>query len=123
MLCTNSSELLNSTNGRSLFGFRPPKGLPPYDPKQKNLIITWDIFMMDYRCVNMDECYLVRSYPMNTTTKRIKKGESIPDNFNGGYIVADQSEVISNNDYFWKYIFNKMMLTMKPIEKAVWMDS
>ena len=67
MLCTNSSSLLNSFNGRMVLGYRPPTQMPHFNPQQKNLIITWDILMIDYRCINMDECYLIKSYPANDT--------------------------------------------------------
>ena len=67
MICTNSFKLLNSFTGRMTLGYRPPKQLPHFDPKQKNLIITWDILMIDYRCINMDECYLLKKYPANDT--------------------------------------------------------
>lgn len=92
MLCTNSMALLNSNNGRRVLGYRRPKGLPPFNPRQKKLVITWDILMMDFRCVNYDECYLVSTYP-----------------------IAQERE-------FWK-TFNKVYLTMSPMEKLYFMDS
>lgn len=64
MLCTNSMALLNSNNGRRVLGYRRPQGLPPFNPRQKKLIITWDILMMDFRCINYNECYLVTTYPV-----------------------------------------------------------
>ena len=67
MICTNSYSLLNSFNGKMVLAYRPPRQLPNFNPQQKNLIITWDILMIDYRCINMDECYLIKSYPANDT--------------------------------------------------------
>jgi hypothetical protein len=63
--CTNSMELLNSDNGRNILGYRAPTNSLRYDPKKKNLIVTWDIMMQDWRCLNMDECYKTREYPIN----------------------------------------------------------
>jgi hypothetical protein len=65
MLCSNSMSLLNSSNGRRVLGYRRPNGLPPFNPREKKLIITWDILMMDFRCINYNECYLVTTYPVS----------------------------------------------------------
>ena len=67
MLCTNSSTLLNSYNGRKVLSFRKATAPPHFSPQQKNIIITWDILMIDYRCINMDECFLIKKYPANDT--------------------------------------------------------
>ena len=40
--------------------------MPKFDPNQKNLIITWDIFMQNYRCINMQACDLIQAIPANT---------------------------------------------------------
>jgi len=64
MLCCNSMAFLNSNNGRRVLGYKRPKGLPPFNPREKKLVITWDILMMDFRCINYNECYLVRTYPL-----------------------------------------------------------
>lgn len=63
MLCTNSLKLLNSTEGRLALNYRPALRSPHFNPTQKNLLITWDIFMQDYRCVNMSACELVTFIP------------------------------------------------------------
>jgi len=63
MLCTNSQSLLNSVNGRVTLNFRPTSGSPTFNPAQKNLVIVWDIFMQNYRCVNCDSCDLITSIP------------------------------------------------------------
>ncbi len=62
MLCSNCYELLNSPNGRRALGYRPPKGLPNFNPDAVNLIITWDILQMDFRCVNMTYSFLIKEY-------------------------------------------------------------
>ncbi len=62
MLCSNCYELLNSPNGRRALGYRPPRGLPKFNPDAVNLIITWDILQMDFRCVNMTYSFLIKEY-------------------------------------------------------------
>jgi hypothetical protein len=65
MMCTNSLQLLNSTEGRLALNYRRAITSPHFDPNTKNLLITWDIFMQDYRCVNMAACELVQVIPAN----------------------------------------------------------
>lgn len=96
MLCTNSYDLLNSVDGKLTLGYRAPKGIPPYDPKQHNLITTWDILMQDYRNINMDECYLNYEYPVVTQDQKNK---------------------------FWLELFNKTFYLMSTQEKMGWMWS
>ena len=66
MLCTNSLQLLNSTEGRIALNYKRAVQMPKFDPNQKNLIITWDIFMQNYRCINMQACDLIQAIPANT---------------------------------------------------------
>lgn len=63
MLCTNCSSLLNSTNGRISLHYRQPQELPKFNPASKNIVLTWDIFMQDYRCINAKNCEIVRTIP------------------------------------------------------------
>lgn len=69
MLCTSSPTLLNSLDGRLTLNFRPttppPFRNPAYNPDQYNLVILWDIFMQDYRAINMSFCNLVARVPAN----------------------------------------------------------
>lgn len=65
MLCTNSLTLLNSTEGRLALNYRRAITSPHFDPAAKNLLITWDIFMQDYRCINMAACDLIQVIPAN----------------------------------------------------------
>lgn len=59
MLCTLDMELLNSTNGRLSLNYRPSSNVLPYNANAKNLLPVWDIFMQDWRMVNMDDCNLI----------------------------------------------------------------
>ncbi len=63
MLCTLDNSILNSVNGRTTLNFSPPKQLPKYNPESKNLLLVWDIFMQDWRMVNMDACNLIKTIP------------------------------------------------------------
>ena len=45
--------------------FKPTYNPPEYNPMQKNLILTWDIFMQDYRSINMDSSQLISTIPAN----------------------------------------------------------
>lgn len=65
MLCTNSADLLTSQNGRITLNYRPATKMPKYNPDAKNLLVTWDIIMQDYRNVNMDNCELLQTIPAN----------------------------------------------------------
>jgi len=67
MLCTNSLTLLNSPEGRLALNYKRAINMPKFDPNAKDLIITWDIFMQDYRCINMIACDLIQVIPANKT--------------------------------------------------------
>jgi len=67
MLCTNSFELLNSINGKASLNYRPPVGPKKVDEVKHNLVVTWDIFMQDYRNVSMDACFLINQMPADDT--------------------------------------------------------
>jgi hypothetical protein len=59
MLCTNDKGLLMSQLGRNILNFEPATQLPKFNPAQKNLIITWDIFMQNYRCINCNDVEVI----------------------------------------------------------------
>jgi hypothetical protein len=59
MLCTNDRGLLMSQLGRNILNFEPATQPPKFSPTQKNLIITWDIFMQNYRCINCNDVEVV----------------------------------------------------------------
>ena len=65
MLCTTNFAFLNSAKGRTVLNFRPTRKPPKYNPIQKNLLIVWDIFMHNYRSINMDSCDLITTIPAN----------------------------------------------------------
>jgi len=63
MLATNDTVLLNSAAGRTALNFRPASGRLKYDPHQKGLVMTWDIFMQDYRQVPSESVDVVSIIP------------------------------------------------------------
>lgn len=63
MLCTNSMELLRSENGLRVLNYSGSFEPKKVDERKHNLVVTWDIFMQDYRNVSMDLCYLVQKIP------------------------------------------------------------
>lgn len=65
MLCTGCLSLLNSPPGRIALNFRPAYNRPAFNPDTKNLVITWDIFMQDYRSINMTACELLAVIPIS----------------------------------------------------------
>ena len=93
MLCTNDRNLLLSKLGREILNYDPPAGQGlPYDPKSKNLIPVYDIFMQNYRMINCNDVEVVsviKTYPEATE--------------------------------FWKY-FNEKIYPMSAQQKALFMD-
>jgi len=67
MLCTNNLALLMSPEGRIALNYRRAINNPKFNPAVKNVLITWDIFMQDYRCINMAACDLITAIPANRT--------------------------------------------------------
>lgn len=65
MLCTKSYSLLNSTNGRVVLNYRPPKTNKQFNETNKNACVVWDIIMQDYRIVSADQITIVRQIPAN----------------------------------------------------------
>jgi hypothetical protein len=59
MLCTNDRVLLQSNLGRNVLNFLTPTSNLKYDPRSKNLVITWDIFYQNWRMVNCDDVDVV----------------------------------------------------------------
>lgn len=55
MLCTNDKILLLSEPAKKVLKFVPTHNHLKYDPKSKNLVVTWDIFMQNWRMINCDD--------------------------------------------------------------------
>jgi hypothetical protein len=65
MLCTKSYSLLNSTNGRIVLNYRPPKYNKQFNEFNKNTLVVYDVIMMDYRNISCDSVEVVRTIPAN----------------------------------------------------------
>jgi len=63
MLATNDTILLNSIEGRTALNFRPATGQLKFNPQAKGLVLTWDIFMQDYRLVPCESVDIVSVIP------------------------------------------------------------
>lgn len=62
MLCTNNTALLTSPNGRIVLSYRTPTHALKFNPAQKNLIVTWDILMKDFRIISLDNCEIIQQH-------------------------------------------------------------
>lgn len=65
MLCTKSYDLLNSTNGRIVLNYRPPKSGKQFSEARENACVVWDILMQDYRIVSADQISIIKQIPAN----------------------------------------------------------
>ena len=65
MLCTKSYELLNSTNGRIVLNYLPPKRGKQINEAITNTCVVWDILMQDWRMVNLNSCDIVKTIKRN----------------------------------------------------------
>ena len=63
MLCCNSMNLLNTTNGIISLNFHLPRGPKKIDELKHNVVVAWDIIMQDYRNISMDSCFLMQQIP------------------------------------------------------------
>jgi hypothetical protein len=55
--------LLTSNDGKISLNFKAGSGPLPYNSMAKNLLCVWDIFMQDWRMINMDDCYIDNEIP------------------------------------------------------------
>lgn len=72
-----SSPFLASMGAQNAF-FHYPKGRapyppkPPYNPDEKNLVITFSIFDLDYKSISVNRANVIRAFPVDTK-ENIKK--------------------------------------------------
>ena len=93
MLCTGDMKLLNSAPGKKVLNFNPPVRSTKYNPASRNLVVTWDIFMCNWRMVNCDDVDVIS----------IIKTSPDPSDF-------------------WKY-FNERLTNMSAEQKARFMNT
>lgn len=63
MLCTNDLTMLHSAQGRVALNYRSAPSSLKFNPKQKGLVLTWDIFMQDYRLIPSESVDVVSVIP------------------------------------------------------------
>lgn len=62
MLACNNLNLLGSVNGRTVLNFKPSSSSPRYNTVNENTIITWDVFMQNWRTINCDNVELLNTW-------------------------------------------------------------
>ena len=55
MLCTSDTKFLQSAASKQVFHYTSPTKALKYDPKAKNLVVTYDLFLQNWRMVNCDD--------------------------------------------------------------------
>ena len=96
MLCTNSKLLLHSIAGRGALHFKDPKGVGlPYFPKDKGLVVTWDIIWQEFRQIPLETVNVISAIPLKS------------------------EEDIKN---FWIF-FDKKLQDKTAFEKVAWNDN
>ena len=63
MICTKSYDLLNSTNGKIVLNYTPPKHNKQVNEAITNTCVVWDILMQNYRVVSADQVDVLREMP------------------------------------------------------------
>lgn len=63
MLCTNDTQILNSSPGQIALHFKPPHGPPPYPWMVKNLVCTWSLFWQEWRMIPVETCDVITVIP------------------------------------------------------------
>jgi hypothetical protein len=74
MVCTLNFKLLNSDFGKRTLKFRPPHQTAPYNAAKKGLVTVWDLFMQDWRNIDIKSCVIIQkqgedSLPMAVNTE------------------------------------------------------
>jgi hypothetical protein len=66
MLATNDTNLLMSPQGKIALNWHSAPGNLKFNPSEKGLVMTWDIFMQDYRLIpveNVDVVSVIKTTP------------------------------------------------------------
>ena len=69
MLCTNDRNLLNSEAGKKILNYVVPTHRRKYDPVAKNLVVAYDIFMQQYRTIDVRTCDVIAVISTDPPTK------------------------------------------------------
>ena len=93
MFCTSDKRLLESVVAKKVFRYEDSRGNLKYNPASKNLVMTWDVFMCNWRMVSCDDVDVIAVIKTS----------------------PDPSE-------FWKY-FNERIASMSATQKALFMNT
>lgn len=66
MLATNDTTLLMSPQGKIALNWHEAPGNLKFDPSKKGLVMTWDIFMQEYRLIpteSVDVVSIIKTTP------------------------------------------------------------
>ena len=57
--------MLNSTNGRIVLNYRPPKNKKQFNESKNNACVVWDVIMQNYRVIPADSVEIIKTVPAN----------------------------------------------------------
>lgn len=60
IICTTNQLLLRSPFGMKTLKYKLPYYEPPYNAAAKGLLTVWDIFMRDWRNIDVKSCVLIK---------------------------------------------------------------
>jgi len=78
MICTKSFELLNSTNGKIVLNYTPPKSGKQLNEAITNTCVVWDLLMQNYRVISADQVDVIREMPANDEFWKVFNTEILP---------------------------------------------
>lgn len=59
MICTTNQVLLRSPFGTKTLRYKPATQSPPYNARSKGLVTVWDIFMQDWRNIDVKSAVVI----------------------------------------------------------------
>jgi len=78
MLCTKSFDLLNTTNGKIVLNYYPPKHQKQVNEAAMNLCVVWDLLMQNYRQISVDAADVIRQIPADESFWKVFNNEILP---------------------------------------------
>jgi len=69
MLCTNDATLLLSEAGKKILNYTVPTQSRKYNPAAKSLVSAYDIFMQQYRMIDVRTCDVIAVIPSQPPEK------------------------------------------------------
>lgn len=59
MICTTCQPFLNSPFGKKTLRYKPARFSPPYNARSKGLVTVWDIFLQDWRNIDVKSAVVI----------------------------------------------------------------